>query len=168
MADITHGTWIKDGKAVDAAYQSEIAIYRRNLAFDTSIPISIQGNSSAWQKIINLNLSQNPTGLTVTFSYAVTIDRPDSGSLYMQFGTHFNPAWGMPISVDFKSLKTGVKTNFYKTIAFPKFDSSAGNFNDYMHIGIAHSGALVKFEDLNVVIGDRSLPYSQAPEDILN
>lgn len=166
MADITHGTWIKDGKAVDAVYQNEIAIYRRNLALDTSIQISIQGNSSVWQNIRKLNLSQNPAGLTITFSYAVTIDRPDSGKLYMQFGTHFNPAWGMPINVDFKNLQPGVKTTFYQTIVFPAFTGD-GNFNDYMVIGIVQSGALVKFEDLNVVIGDKSLPYSQAPEDIL-
>jgi len=30
MADITHGTWIKDGKAVDAAYQNGVNVYRRN------------------------------------------------------------------------------------------------------------------------------------------
>lgn len=31
MADITHGTWIKDGKAVDAVYQSGVKVYGRNL-----------------------------------------------------------------------------------------------------------------------------------------
>lgn len=35
MADITHGTWIKDGKAVDAAYQSGVKVYGRNLLLDT-------------------------------------------------------------------------------------------------------------------------------------
>ncbi|MGQ2382341.1 hypothetical protein ACT543_06715 [Lactiplantibacillus plantarum] len=167
MADITHGTWIKDGKAVDAVYQSGIKVYGRNLSLNTSSPISIQGNSSAWQNIRKLNLSQNPAGLTVTFSYAVTIDRLDSGALYMQFGTNFNPAWGMPINVQLKNLQAGVKTNFNQTIVFPTFIGDR-NFNDYMTIGIAHSGVLVKFEDLNVTIGDISLPYSQAPEDILN
>jgi len=36
MADITHGTWIKDGKAVDAVYQSGIKVYGRNLLRDTA------------------------------------------------------------------------------------------------------------------------------------
>lgn len=31
MADITHGTWIKDGKAVDAVYQGGVKVYGRNL-----------------------------------------------------------------------------------------------------------------------------------------
>ncbi|WP_201307853.1 phage head spike fiber domain-containing protein [Companilactobacillus farciminis] len=35
MTDITHGTWIKDGKAVDAVYQGGIKVYGRNLCTDT-------------------------------------------------------------------------------------------------------------------------------------
>ncbi|QHM39124.1 hypothetical protein C7M37_00099 [Lactiplantibacillus plantarum] len=35
MADITHGTWIKDGKAVDAVYQGGVQVYGRNLIHDT-------------------------------------------------------------------------------------------------------------------------------------
>lgn len=31
MADITHGTWIKDGKSVDAVYQKGVKVYGRNL-----------------------------------------------------------------------------------------------------------------------------------------
>lgn len=152
---------------VDKVFSDGRQVYGRNLALDTSTPISIQGNSSAWQNIKHINLSQNPAGLTVTYSYAVTIDRPDSGSLYQQFGTNFNPAWGMPISVDFKNLQPGVKTKFNRTIVFPTFIGS-GNFNDYMTVGIVSSAALVKFEDLKVVIGDKIFPHSPAPEDILN
>lgn len=36
MADITHGTWIKDGKAVDAVYQGGVKVYGRNLLINTS------------------------------------------------------------------------------------------------------------------------------------
>ena len=35
MADITHGTWIKDGKAVDTVYQNSVKVYGRNLLLDT-------------------------------------------------------------------------------------------------------------------------------------
>lgn len=44
MADITHGTWIKDGKAVDAAYQGGTKVYGRNLYIDTRD----FNNPSAW------------------------------------------------------------------------------------------------------------------------
>lgn len=149
----------------DLDVKPNVPYYGDNLALNTSIPISLQGNSSAWQTIRNLDLSKIPTGLTVTFSYAVTIDRPDSGNLRMQFGRQFTPAWAMPISVDFKSLKTGVKTSFSKTITFPEFDSSAGNIRDFMLIGIMNSGALVKFEDLKVEYGNKNTPWSPSPQD---
>ena len=148
----------------DLDVKPNVPYYGDNLALNTSTPISIQGNSSVWQTIRNLKLSQNPAGLTVTFSYAVTIDRVDSGSLYQQFGTQFDPAWGMSISVDFKNLQPGVKTKFNRTIVFPTFIGD-GNFNDYMNVGIAHSGALVKFEDLKVEIGNVATPWSPAPQD---
>lgn len=36
MADITHGTWIKDGKTVDTVYQNGVKAYGRNLLTDSS------------------------------------------------------------------------------------------------------------------------------------
>lgn len=36
MADITHGTWIKDGKAVDAVYQNGVKVYGRNLILNSA------------------------------------------------------------------------------------------------------------------------------------
>ncbi|MDA5386533.1 hypothetical protein [Loigolactobacillus backii] len=167
MSTINGRACVVNGTPVDKVFSNGKQVYGRNLALNTSIPISIQGDSSGWQDVKKIELSQNPAGLTVTFSYAVTIDRLDSGSLRMQFLANFSPAGGMPIFVDFKSLQPGVKTNFYKTIVFPTFNSSIGSFNDYMIIGISNSSALVKFEDLNVVIGDKILPHSPAPEDVM-
>lgn len=40
MADITHGAWIKDGKAVDAVYQGGVKVYGRNLLRDTATQLS--------------------------------------------------------------------------------------------------------------------------------
>lgn len=74
----------------------------------------------------------------------------------------------MPVNVQLKDLQPGVKTNFHQTIVFPTFGSSAGNFNNYMSIGLVQSGALAKFEDLKVEIGSVATPWSPAPEDILN
>lgn len=44
MADITHDTWIKDGKAVDAVYQSGVKVYGRNLLLDSQV----QTQKGAW------------------------------------------------------------------------------------------------------------------------
>ena len=45
MTDITHGTWIKDGKAVDAVYQDGIKDYGRNLLLDSRT----QTKNGAWE-----------------------------------------------------------------------------------------------------------------------
>jgi len=44
MADITHGTWIKDGKAVDAVYQDGVKVYGRNLLLSSQT----QAKDGAW------------------------------------------------------------------------------------------------------------------------
>ena len=166
MPTINGKACVVNGTPVDKVFSDGKQVYGRNLALDTGNPISIQGHNTYWQNVKHLKLSQNPAGLTVTYSCAVTIDRPDSGQLYQQFGTQFDPAWGMPINVQLKNLQAGVKTNFHITIVFPKFIGD-GDFNNYISIGLVNSSALVKFEDLNVVIGDKALPYSPAPEDVL-
>lgn len=50
MADITHGTWIKDGKAIDAVYQDGVKVYGRNLLRDTATQSSDdwQTRNSGW------------------------------------------------------------------------------------------------------------------------
>lgn len=48
MADITHGTWIKDGKAVDIVYQSGVKIYSRNLLADSGFESGNTPAKYAW------------------------------------------------------------------------------------------------------------------------
>jgi hypothetical protein len=52
MADITHGTWIKDGEAVDAVYQNGVKVYGRNLYTDTKNidKLASWWGSGAWTK----------------------------------------------------------------------------------------------------------------------
>ena len=105
MADITHGTWIKDGKAVDAVYQNGIEVYGRNLLQGTS---TLSGDvsdgaliiakgafngydavktSTAWdERYINLNQALGRTnakaGDWYTISVYVKADKQiDTGSL---------------------------------------------------------------------------------------
>jgi len=53
MADITHGTWIKDGKVVDAVYQGGVKAYGRNLLLDSQT----QTQNGAWR---DKNISLTP------------------------------------------------------------------------------------------------------------
>ena len=53
MADITHGTWIKDGKAVDAAYQDGRQVYGRNLLTDSGFESGEAPKGIVWGVGIN-------------------------------------------------------------------------------------------------------------------
>ena len=56
MADITHGTWIKDGKAVDAVYQSGTKVYGRNLYLNSkAIPDNYGGSSGVTVEAFDSN-----------------------------------------------------------------------------------------------------------------
>lgn len=55
MADITHGTWIKDGKAVDSVYQGGVKVYGRNLLIGSTDNVvhytSVHG-FTVWQSYV--------------------------------------------------------------------------------------------------------------------
>ena len=48
MADITHGTWIKDGTPVDAVYQGGVKVYGRNLIKGSSNVLTTNHNATGW------------------------------------------------------------------------------------------------------------------------
>ncbi len=55
MADITHGTWIKDGKAVDAVYQNGVKIYGRNLLIGSTDNVVHYGSAlgfTVWKSYV--------------------------------------------------------------------------------------------------------------------
>lgn len=62
MADITHGTWIKDGKAIDAVYQGGVKVYGRNLLTGTRDWQGEWRNLSRWPVPAG---EETYTGLTV-------------------------------------------------------------------------------------------------------
>ncbi|MGX6426469.1 hypothetical protein [Lactiplantibacillus argentoratensis] len=51
MADITHGTWIKDGKAIDAVYQDGAKVYGRNLFLKSKVIANNYGTNGAYKQI---------------------------------------------------------------------------------------------------------------------
>ena len=48
MADITHGTWIKDGKAVDKVFSDGKQVYGRNLLAGTSNVLTTVSDAIGW------------------------------------------------------------------------------------------------------------------------
>lgn len=55
MANITHGTWIKDGEAVDAVYQGGVKVYGRNLLIgstDNVVHYTSKNGFTVWQSYV--------------------------------------------------------------------------------------------------------------------
>lgn len=65
MADITHGTWIKDGKPIDAVYQDGIKAYGRNLLLDSQT----QTQKGPWYTTNNLWTKERGTYLDSNIEY---------------------------------------------------------------------------------------------------
>lgn len=72
MADITHGTWIKDGKAVDSAYSNGQQVYGRNYFSVTGF--TANKRTSVSFDYYDLQLSPN-TKYTVSMNNAGITDR---------------------------------------------------------------------------------------------
>ncbi|MFO1547628.1 hypothetical protein ABC418_12020 [Lactiplantibacillus plantarum] len=72
MADITHGTWIKDGKAVDVVYQSGIKVYGRNLLRDTANQSSDdwQTKNSGWTSDVGTYLGSKVNKVSAAWNNA--------------------------------------------------------------------------------------------------
>lgn len=62
MANITHGTWIKDGKAVDSVYQGGVKVYGKNLLTNTG-DLSANWHLGWGNTIITVDASQKPAVL---------------------------------------------------------------------------------------------------------
>lgn len=83
MADITHGTWIKDGKVVDNVYQNGIKVYGRNLLLDSQKQIretSWLSKSTAWTEDWGTYLGSNIKRTSLAwdnsrYSYKDLLDR---------------------------------------------------------------------------------------------
>lgn len=77
MADITHGTWIKDGKAVDAVYQRGVKVYGRNLLIgstDNVVHYNSVGGFTVWQSYV----TQFNVGDTLNASADITANHGDT------------------------------------------------------------------------------------------
>lgn len=83
MADITHGTWIKDGKAVSTVYQNGVKVYGRNYLLDTGTPntITVFGAYRLSPAFLNVKI-----GTPITITYDVDAVNADDGLSYVSFG----------------------------------------------------------------------------------
>ena len=193
MADITHGTWIKDGKAVDKVFSNGKQVYGRNLLTGTSGPF-VMGFGipyTTWDTtnqvsgislpvtIIHGEVGPQDTGFPYTYMPGVTYTQ----SIYISTDA---PLTGTPISFTWYTNQYGhntagadnlvkVSTNVYRatsTYTWPSSDSpgSGGRNVDLMNFTQVFDftkGTFLQFYKPRLEIGTTATPWTPAPEDIL-
>ncbi|MCT3278414.1 hypothetical protein EFP05_15020 [Lactiplantibacillus pentosus] len=189
MADITHGTWIKDGKAVDKVFSDGRQIYGRNLASGTNqeyamgfgIPNTTWEYGYAYLKLPITNvgeiLPQDPHGfwytLTKGTTYTQTIWFETDATVKDLSAAQIT--WFSKWVHDYQPATVQkLGQNSYKlvsTYTWPgKGDNNSVRLFDIGGLGKAfdlNTGTYLKFGKLKLEKGDISTPYSPAPEDIL-
>ena len=195
MADITHGTWLKDGKAVDAVYQSGIKVYGRNLLLGSEAPSMCLYNASptgtnvystktsdGWQRFvlnggsIKFNTELLPqsgiyfdviAGTTYTQSLEIRTDATVDLSTFDIITWYTNDR-----SHNFQNAvttKTGAQTYLISCTYTPNYTDTVRALDMYLNnVAFATSGTFLDIRYGKAEISKNATPWSPAPEDILN
>ena len=175
MADITHGTWIKDGKAVDAVYQSGVKAYGRNLV--TGSDQEFTGKAYYFHNYNLASLTELTPGKTYTLSFSAKVDDKAVNCKQYLFVDIYKPSWSfstsasVPISTDYQRVT--------KTFTVPEGQTSVSTITAYLShpvingnsdpssdkSDVAGTGYIKEFK---LEEGGVATPHSIAPEDILN
>lgn len=159
MANITHGTWIKDCKAIDAAYQDGVKVYGRNLALRTATPFTMIGENKDNQGQIGYEFSRViPRGTVVAISYDITSSTGVGVSSMMFSGLDSGSTWqNIYYSIN---LSSGTKH------VFVTLTTDSG----HLHMTLRLDNATGTVTISNFIISESSteVAWSPAPEDILN
>ena len=197
MADITHGTWLKDGKAVDAVYQSSIKAYGRNLLRDTANQLSSDWytKSSGWTSDIGTYLGSKANEVSVSWNnvrYAFSSVAP----LINLTDTYTYSIYIKVTGVDPSTLSDSYTIVWFSTATDANWRSILLNTlsgNDWQRVSqsfkfttnVANSdtedqslrfelsnnlpnGVSISFVAMKLEKGTTATSYSQAPEDMLN
>lgn len=155
MADITHGTWIKDGKAVDAVYQNGIKVYGRNLIKGGAHQTILAGTSNYNYKVFFTDLVPHQTyTLSMIANLKGSSDNLISACVY---GNSFNA----PALLIQNMVADGTATKWQFTVP-----NTGMVLIIYTGKQGAASGIEADIKQLKLETGDQTA-FSIAPEDIL-
>jgi len=168
MADITNGTWIKDGKAVDKVYQNGRQVYGRNLfrGYPTNNKMRVNQNNSYYFdypfRYYGTRVLLKPnTEYTVTWNYEVISGGMDSTeTISVGYGNEQKD-----YAIDVKTIAISAKKITIQTSA---------DVSDYPYFALRFSrtmvptNSVIDYWDIAIREGDTSFDWSPAPEDIVN
>ena len=173
MADITHGTWIKDGKAVDKVFSDGRQVYGRNLVSGTgNHTVTGTGPSYAFDYLSNettddlLTLFKGLEGQTVT----VSVDYEYSGFIAGSFNNRLG--WEIHLIGDtaphvgpwYYPANDSGSGRIFSTFVVPKNITSIGGDLGYIQFSGSGTGTL---SHLKLEKGSVATPWTPAPEDVM-
>ena len=177
MSDITHGMWIKDGKAIDTAYKDNHILYGRNLYIDTQNfdNPSEWNNWGYWYKtgekynglaVMQTTNDWNGLGQTIqakkgeTYTFSVYARYQSGSGISIMC---FEPVGANVTNIDILNVSLNeswqrITGTFIITAdgpILPRMERTHDNHNTLLIAG------------LKLERGSTATPYSIAPEDIL-
>jgi len=185
MADITHGTWIKDGEAVDAVYQNGGKVYGRNLYTDTKNfdKLASWWGSGAWTKtadtynglavvqtIANWNgisqYVQVKKGDILTYSvYAKYTSGTGTSTIYWLLNN--DPEGSYSTAIANPNAKAVTITDSWQRVSSTTVVTSDGYLRPRLE-RTSNNTNILQIAGIKLEKGSVATPYSPAPEDILN
>ena len=163
MADITHGTWIKDGKAVDSVYQGSVKVYGRNL-----IPMS--NTTTGFVNVENGTINYADSTLERVTDF---IEVEPNQTYYMQEEIHLLTGQYLWFGI---GIYDGNKTFINRIARLESSVTSDGNTFQKWTITTPENAKYVRvsfvtYGDANARVklekGTTATPWSPAPEDVL-
>jgi hypothetical protein len=163
MADITHGTWIKDGKPVDAVYQGGVKVYGRNLLTGTSADLQTSPyahDNSHGGFIYNFSSDNLSTLLGNKITTRAFIHNTTTHTVNLVMWTNYG---GVIVGTDVPAGTEGYSTINYSV---PSNSDTWGNITIRAYAENAEING-VPYKEFKSEKGSVSTPWTPAPEDIL-
>lgn len=154
MADITHGTWIKDGKAVDVVYQGDVKVYGRNLIQGGAHQTMLARTSNYNYKVLYAGLVPNKT-----YNFSVIGNLTGSSDNLVTVGV-YGDSFNVPALLIKNIIADGTAENWQFTVP-----NSGMILIIYAGKQGATSGIEADFKQLKLETGDQTA-FSIAPEDL--
>lgn len=157
MADITHGTWIKDGKAVDAAYQGGVKVYGRNLALGTATPITLAGQNKVNQSQSAYQFSSVvPSGTVVTATFDIA-SSTGVGTYAMQFD-------GNDIGSNWQAI---TRDNLVKRTEHVSVTLTTSSVHFHIYTRLDNATGTITISNFVISESSKEVSWTPAPEDVM-